>query len=359
MPKSTDPPERQPPEDTSLDLNAILQMEHPALKFAVEQILPQGLFVFAGSPKIGKSWLILDICLAIATGGDIWGYNAPQANILYFALEDNYRRINDRVRKLQGDNPADLSRFRVSLSAHGITTGLLEQIDNHMTLYPATSLIVIDTFEQIRDKDTTALTLYSSDYTDIKTLRPVTDKYAVTLMLVHHTRKMKDDDPINNISGSTGLTGATDGNWVLEKSKRTESNGKITIDNRDTEGFCFNLRLEDCRWRCLGENMGADSDGEDMAELVDDYLVTINRNEWSGTPTALASALSELGNDPTLTAQSLSKTLTKISDLLEKKHHIKFKRGKSNGSVKITLARMIDPPQTGGNTHDPKQTTLQ
>ena len=78
--------------------------------------------------------------------GNIWGYNTPQAEVLYFALEDNYRRINDRVLALKTEDIADYSKFRVSLSAQGINTGLLEQISNHMERYPNTSLIVIDTF---------------------------------------------------------------------------------------------------------------------------------------------------------------------------------------------------------------------
>jgi len=333
-------PPKQEQEDTTLDLNAILNMNHQPLQFAVDKILPQGLFLLAGSPKVGNSWLILDMCISIATGGNIWGYNTPQAEVLYFALEDNYRRINDRVLALKTEDIADYSKFRVSLSAQGINTGLLEQISNHMERYPNTSLIVIDTFEHIRDKESHAHTLYSSDYTDVKSLRAITNKYDITLMLVHHTRKMKDDDPINTISGSTGLTGATDGNWVLEKVKRTENNAKLTIDNRDTEGFCFDLRLENCRWRFLGKNTGIDSEDEDFALLIDDYLTTINKSEWQGTPTALTKALAELDNNPNLNAQKVSKTLNKISTLLEQKYHIKFHRGKSNGSIKITLTRI-------------------
>jgi len=46
-------------------------------------------------------------------------------------------------------------------------------------------------------------------------------------------------DQLNTISGSTGLVGAVDGVFVLEKSKRTSNDGKFTIANRDTENFCF------------------------------------------------------------------------------------------------------------------------
>ena len=74
--------------DESMDINTIRGMEHKPLQFAVNSILPHGLFILAGSPKVGKSWLVLDICIAIATGGDIWGYRAIQNGVLYYALED-------------------------------------------------------------------------------------------------------------------------------------------------------------------------------------------------------------------------------------------------------------------------------
>ena len=74
--------------------------------------------------------------------------------------------------------------------------------------------------------------------------------------------------------------------------------------------------------------------------LIDDYLTTINKSEWQGTPTALTKALAELDNNLNLNAQKVSKTLNKISTLLEQKYHIKFHRAKGNGSIKITLTRI-------------------
>jgi predicted ATP-dependent serine protease len=111
--------------EESIDINTIRSMEHKPLQFAVNGILPHGLFILAGSPKIGKSWIVLDICIAIATDGDIWGYKANKSGVLYYALEDNWRRINDRVNQLDTDN-SDMSGFRVKLSAPGISTGLIK-----------------------------------------------------------------------------------------------------------------------------------------------------------------------------------------------------------------------------------------
>ena len=326
--------------EESIDINTIRKMEHKPLKYAVNSILPHGLFILAGSPKVGKSWLVLDICIAIATDGDIWGYRANKNGVLYYALEDNWRRINDRINTLDTDN-TDMSSFRVKLSAPGIGTGLIEEIDKHMASYPNTSLIVIDTFEHIRNRDTTKQTLYSADYSDIKILRSVTNKYEITLLLVHHTRKMNDEnDPINNISGSTGLTGATDGNWVLEKVKRSENHAKITIDNRDTEGFCFDLKFnaDTCHWEYIGNNTGIDNADEDIAILVDGFL----QNEWQGTATELCKLLREQDTKVNIAPTNLSKQLRRIDKFLQKEFCINTSFKKSGSVKKIILKRLSE-----------------
>jgi len=324
--------------DESIDINTIRSMEHKPLQYAISGILPHGLFILAGSPKIGKSWLVLDICIAVAVGGDIWGYGANRSGVLYYALEDNWRRINDRVNHLDADN-TDMGNFRVKLSGPGIGTGLLEEIDRHMAAYPGTCLIVIDTFEHIRNRDTTKQTLYSADYSDIKALRQLTNKYEMTLLLVHHTRKMHDDnDPINNVSGSTGLTGATDGNWVLEKVKRTENHAKLTIDNRDTESFCFDLRFnpDTCHWEYVGNNTGVENADEDVAILLDDFLET----EWQGTATELSNTLMALDAKASVPPTNLSKQLRRIDGFLQREFRIKTSFKKSGSVKKIILQRI-------------------
>ena len=87
---------------------------------------------------------------------------------------------------------------------------------------PNKKLIVIDTLECIRNSEQDK-SMYSCDYRDINRLKEILEGNTVTLLLVHHTRKMYDPDPLNTLSGSTGLVVAVDGVWVLEKEKRTEA----------------------------------------------------------------------------------------------------------------------------------------
>ena len=313
-----------------------MAMEFEPLQFTADKILPHGLFILAGSPKIGKSWLALDLCRAVATGSKLWDFAATTGDVLYFALEDRHRRIQDRLKKMKAEN-VNLSRLHTSLTAAGLHNGLLEDINDFMSFYPQTNLIIIDTFEHIRNGSSSEKTLYSCDYRDMNHLREITNKYKLTLLLIHHTRKMFDPDPLNTISGSTGLSGATDGLLVLEKAKRTGHDGKLTIANRDTEGFCFNLRFDPdtCCWDFIGNHLGDSDDEDSLAILLDDFL----QDEWSGTSTELCNVLKKQDSNFNLSPSILTKRLKATCGLFKKEFNIAVDFERNRNSRRIILKR--------------------
>jgi len=79
----------------------LLKQEFEPLRFAVEKILPHGLFILAGSGKIGKSWLALDMCTTVSSGGRLWDFHAEQGEVLYLALEDNQARLQGWLNKIE------------------------------------------------------------------------------------------------------------------------------------------------------------------------------------------------------------------------------------------------------------------
>ena len=81
----------------------LMQIPIEPLEFTIADILPHGLFILAGSPKVGKSWLALDMCYAVATGGEFWDYPATQGDALYLALEDNPSRLQERLAKVSSE----------------------------------------------------------------------------------------------------------------------------------------------------------------------------------------------------------------------------------------------------------------
>jgi RecA-family ATPase len=137
-----------------IDGNTLMAQEYEPLGFAVDKILPHGLFILAGSGKIGKSWLSLDLCVNVATGDRLWDFSSEQGDVLYLALEDNRRRLQDRLNKIKAA-AVDISRLKLTTASFGINSGLIEQANNHLAEYPNTKLIIIDTLERIRDTDLT------------------------------------------------------------------------------------------------------------------------------------------------------------------------------------------------------------
>jgi hypothetical protein len=320
----------------TIDGNTLMGSEFEPLRFSVDKILPHGLFILAGSPKVGKSWLSLDLCQAIATGGQLWDYAAAKGDVLYLALEDTYNRLQNRLHQMEAEK-LDISRLHLATASFGLQDGLLEQIHNFISAHPGTNFIAIDTLEHIRNGEQDK-NLYACDYRDMKRLREITNKYPLTLLLIHHTRKMYDPDPLNTISGSTGLIGAVDGVFVLEKSRRTGSDAKLTIANRDTEGFCFNIHFETdkCRWSFAGNNLDGGEDADALAVMLDDFL----REDWSGTATELCGELKELDGGLELNPASLTKKLKSLSGLFRNEFNVEIGFERSRNSRRIFLRRV-------------------
>lgn len=319
----------------TITASTLMNTQFDPLSFSIEKLLPQGIFILAGSGKIGKSWLALDMCVAVATGGELWNFHATQGDVLYLALEDTHPRLQSRLQRIQEEN-INTDKLHLAVSSLGISDGLIQQIKAFVLENPSTKLIVIDTLERIRNTDQDK-SMYACDYRDMTALREITNAHTVTLLLVHHTRKMYDPDPLNTLSGSTGLVGAVDGVWVLEKEKRIGDKGKLTIANRDTEGYCFSVLFDkdNCRWNCLGSAEDTADNEDTFAVLIDDFL----DEAWKGTPTQLCEELRKFDSSFDLSPLSISKKLGAISDLLKKQYGIEFFAERSRKGRYISLKR--------------------
>lgn len=56
----------------TIDGETLLNSPLNSPEFIVSHLIPQGIHLLGGSPKIGKSWLVLWRCLQIANGEPIW-----------------------------------------------------------------------------------------------------------------------------------------------------------------------------------------------------------------------------------------------------------------------------------------------
>ena len=323
----------------TITASTLMNTQFDPLHFSIEKLLPQGIFILAGSGKIGKSWLALDMCVAVASGGELWSYKAFNGDVLYLALEDTRPRLQNRLQLIQKEN-INTEKLHLAISSLGISDGLIQQIKAFILANPSTKLIVIDTLERIRNTDQDK-SMYACDYRDMTALREITNAHAVTLLLVHHTRKMYDPDPLNTLSGSTGLVGAVDGVWVLEKEKRIGDKGKLTIANRDPEGYCFSVIFdkENCRWNCLGSTEDtADEEQNSFCRIIDEFLKTV----WRGTATGLCEAMAKAGIELALSSAAITKMLNKNKDILRSEYGIVYSYDRKKSERIITLSKIAD-----------------
>lgn len=223
----------------TMDAETLMTTPMAPLKFIVSGLIPQGLHVLAGSPKIGKSWLALWICLQVAKGEKVWGFDTLQGEVLYLCLEDSFARIQSRLFEITDEAPPTL---HFSIMSDAIGSGLEHQIETFIAEHPGTGLIVIDTLQKVRKAVSANVNPYAADYDDINALKQIADKHHLAMVLVHHLRKTSDADPLNMISGTSGIAGGADSNFVLQKGKRTEHTAKLVCTGRDIE--CRELFLE-------------------------------------------------------------------------------------------------------------------
>jgi hypothetical protein len=76
----------------------------PDISFVVPRYIAQGLTILAGRPKAGKSYLALNIAVAIATGAEVLGEKVEQGDVLYLA-PDVAARVSDRMGSSGRDGP--------------------------------------------------------------------------------------------------------------------------------------------------------------------------------------------------------------------------------------------------------------
>jgi AAA domain-containing protein len=223
------------------------------VRIILPQLIPEGVTIVAGKPKIGKSWLSLDVCLAVAGDRFVLGEMKPvHGDVLYLALEDNERRLKKRVDKILQSTTAPKS-LDIQTEWKRVDQGGLEDIEAWCKEHPKRRLISIDTLAKIRPIAGRSEQAYAADYRAIEGLQKLAGEYQVGIVLNHHLRKASsEDDAFDDVSGTLGLTGSADTIIVM---KRHSGMMKIFVRGRDIEEaeFAAEFDKNTCRWRLVGQ----------------------------------------------------------------------------------------------------------
>ena len=264
----------------TVDAETLLSTPMSKTMFIVDGLISQGVNVISGASKIGKSWLMLWLGLQVAQGNSIWGLPTLQCDVLYLSLEDTQRRIKDRLYNLTDSAPDNLY-FAVTSGLIG--GGLEEQITDFLTEHPATKLVIIDTLQ---------------------------------------------DDPFNDVSGSTAIIGAADTNFILRR-KRSGNAATLLVSGRDVEYQELTLQFNDLVWELVERKNSEDIHKAELPKFlfrVVDFMEC--RTEWVGTATELLTEMKEQEVTPNMVTKYLGQFAYEVLEPLGIEYRTK-RTGKS------------------------------
>ena len=344
----------------TIDADTLQSTAYEPVSFVVDDLLPQGLHLLAGAPKIGKSWLALWLCLCAAQGKPLWTFATRPCEVLYLCLEDSFQRIQSRLFDLTEDAPPTLHFAVMSQQLHN---GLVEQIEQFLKEHPQTRLIVIDTLQRIRTAGNDA-NPYASDYRDIGVLKALADKHRIAILLIHHLRKELADDVFSRISGTAAISGAVDSSFTLIEDKRGSGKATLSCIGRDIEYRELTLeRNAENVWELV-------SDSRTQPELLGGRIVILlselmrDRAEFIGTPTELSAQIDPVGSEG-ITPKKVSRLILQSVAALSKigisavvrrsngKRLIELHRAESDDAQGTQAVDPIDPADVSGGENAP------
>lgn len=293
-PKPSEPDPEPAPRVETFTADKLLAEDLPEPRWAVQDMVPEGLNLLAGKPKLGKSWLALNLGLAVATGGVALGRQPVEpGDVLYLALEDTKRRLKDRLGTLlQRQDSGPPARLHFARTWPRQDKGGLPALAEWLATHPQARLVVIDTWAKFRPTRIRSGNDYEEDYRAAGELKALADKHGVAVLILHHCRKMAAGDPLDEVSGTLGLTGAADCVQVLRR-ERGQHDATLYVSGRDVEEQELALKFdkEFCLWSVLGT-----ADEYRMSQERSEVLELLRKTGRPMTPSEVAPLLNKSPN---------------------------------------------------------------
>jgi len=301
----------------------------------IDGILCSGAYLFAGAPKVGKSFFMAQLGYHVSGGVPLWNYPTHKGTVLYLALEDDYARLQKRLSKMFGVDSID--NFHFATHAKNVGGGLDGQLKKFVREHPDTKLIIIDTLQRIREIGGEKFS-YGSDYEIVTKLKQFADQNNICILLVHHTRKQSADDCFDTISGTNGLLGAADGAFIMQKEKRTDNKAVLDIVGRDQQDQRLQLLFdrECCVWNLTK------AETELWKEPPNPLLETISKlvspecPEWKGSASELIDGLDKIDKTD-IQPNVLMRKLNVGADRLWNEYGIQLENKRSHTGRMVTL----------------------
>ena len=233
---------------TGNDLRAM-----PPVRWRLKGVLPyEGLAALYGPSASGKSFLAIDLCVALAEGQTWFGLRTTQSTLIYVALEGE-SGFKNRVAAWELENNRTLpSTLFLIMQPFQITNQI--DVDCFVNSVPYDSVVVVDTLNRAAP---TSDENSSKEMGEIlQACKRLQGQIGGLVVLVHHTGK----DTTKGARGHSSFFAALDGAIEVERSsdKRSWSIAKAK-DGQDGKTFPFSLKIH---------NLGQDLDGEEITSCT-------------------------------------------------------------------------------------------
>lgn len=317
--------------------NALMEAELRPKGYLIDRLLHPGVFLLAGASKVGKSWLVLWLAHCVSLGKPVWELQTRQCSVLYLSLEDTPNRMQQRLDAVTG---GQTGQIYIGYDAELLGRGFEKQLTNHLLSHPDTGLVIVDTLQRIRPPGAERYS-YAGDYETVTLLKGIANRFDVTILLVHHTRKQAADDPYLMISGTTGLLGSADGAMVLQKDRRMGRLATLDATGREIMDIRLLLEFDEQQKRWLFRGFGEDTAKEPTDELLEAVRSFMeNRDRFQGTASELLTRLKERNPRLDLQPNVLTRRLNRSRELLRALFRIQFRSGKRCGERTVELRRI-------------------
>lgn len=285
------------PRKTGWSAAELLAAQFPEPQWIVPGLLTTGLTILAGRPKLGKSWLALQTAVGVGAGGQVLGREVERAKVLYLALEDNERRIQDRLRKQHAPAHTQVDfYFEWPYLTEGGAADLITAVDQH-----GYSLVIVDTISRALGK---ADQMDQADMNmAIGSLQRLAIDREIALLLVDHHRKSASDvgDVIDDVMGATSKASVADAALGLYR-KRGEKTATLKVTGRDIDDQELALEWDHdvfC-WQMVGDASGVKTD-----TVQSDIINAIKEHGGKATATQIAKFLGKQPNNISRELQEL------------------------------------------------------
>lgn len=306
-------------------------------EYIVPGLLATGLNIVASPPKFGKSWMMMDLAISVATGTPFMGMDVRQDGVIYLALEDGDHRIKDRMLKVAGSRAIPDNLFFVQ-TAPTLGDDLLKQLSELITSSGChIGLLIVDTLQKVRGVAGKTEGVYGYDYRELGKFKNFVDANNLCGVFVHHLNKGGDDaDFVSRLNGSTGVSGAADAIITLTRAKRKDSETKMSITGRDVTERTLVIQMDwsTYRWMILGDERDVEKDQKNSEFYSDPLVKTVIRRieeaeelidpegdvsevAWSCTSSELLDEVTRLYGEQEYTATGLGMKVKKLQPMLE------------------------------------------